>query len=68
VLDTLEMALWIRDHHGLAVTEGLVVHSDAGSQGGFNRSTQRIAFDRIVDARRALLTACANRVSCGACR
>lgn len=32
VLDTLEMALWARDHHGQPVTDGLIVHSDAGSQ------------------------------------
>jgi transposase InsO family protein len=32
VLDTLEMALWARDHHGQPVSEGLVLHSDAGSQ------------------------------------
>jgi putative transposase len=32
VLDTLEMALWARDHHGEPVTDGLIHHSDAGSQ------------------------------------
>lgn len=32
VLDTLEMALWARDHHGQPVADGLIVHSDAGSQ------------------------------------
>jgi putative transposase len=32
VLDTLEMALWARDHHGQPVRDGLIVHSDAGSQ------------------------------------
>jgi len=32
VLDTFEMALWARDHHGTPVADGLVVHSDAGSQ------------------------------------
>ena len=31
VLDTLEMALWARDHHGAPVQEGLISHSDAGS-------------------------------------
>ncbi len=55
VLDTLEMALWARDHHGQPVPKGLISHSDAGSQGGFNWWTQRFAFARIVDARRALL-------------
>jgi putative transposase len=32
VLDTLEMALWARDHHGRPVQPGLIAHSDAGSQ------------------------------------
>ena len=32
VLDTLEMALWARDHHGEPVADGLIHHSDAGSQ------------------------------------
>jgi putative transposase len=32
VLDALEMALWTRDHAGRPVAEGLVHHSDAGSQ------------------------------------
>ena len=32
VLDTLEMALWVRDHEGQPVGEGLVAHHDAGSQ------------------------------------
>jgi len=32
VLDTLEMGLWARDHHGQPVSKGLVWHSDAGSQ------------------------------------
>ncbi|MGV0853896.1 IS3 family transposase, partial [Mycolicibacterium phlei] len=36
VTTALKMALWRRDHHGHAVDEGLIHHSDAGSQGGFN--------------------------------
>lgn len=32
VLDAVEMALWSRDHEGLPVGDGLVHHSDAGSQ------------------------------------
>lgn len=42
VLDTLEMALWSRDRQGLAVEPGLICHNDAGSQGGFNRSSQHL--------------------------
>ena len=32
VLDTIEMALWSRDHEELPVGAGLIHHSDAGSQ------------------------------------
>ena len=31
VLDTIEMALWSRDHEGSPVEAGLIHHSDAGS-------------------------------------
>jgi putative transposase len=42
VLDTLEMALWARDHTGLPVDEGMIVHSDAGSQYTSFAFTQRL--------------------------
>jgi len=42
VLDTLEMALWARDHQGQPVSEGLVLHSDAGSQFTSFAFTQRL--------------------------
>jgi putative transposase len=42
VLGTLEMALWARDHHGQPVADGLVVHSDAGSQYTSFAFTQRL--------------------------
>ena len=32
VLDTLEMALWARDHQGQPIAPGLIHHHDAGSQ------------------------------------
>lgn len=38
-LDALEMALWVRDRAGQDVT-GVIQHSDAGAQGGFNRLSQ----------------------------
>ncbi|RLP56633.1 IS3 family transposase, partial [Kocuria marina subsp. indica] len=44
-LDALEMALWIRDRAGEDIT-GVIQHSDAGSQGGFNWSSQHL--DREV--------------------
>ncbi len=40
-LDALEMALWTRDRDGEPV-RGVVHHSDAGSQGGLNRSSQHL--------------------------
>lgn len=40
-LDALEMALWVRDRAGETV-DGLIHHSDAGSQGEFNRSSQHL--------------------------
>ncbi len=42
VLDTLEMALWARDHHGQPVQAGLIAHSDAGSQYTSFAFTQRL--------------------------
>jgi putative transposase len=42
VLDTLEMALWARDHHGQPVGEGLVLHTDAGAQFTSFAFTQRL--------------------------
>ena len=41
VLDALEQALWTRRRDGRDLA-GLVHHTDAGSQGGFNRSSQRL--------------------------
>ena len=40
VLDALEHALYTRAAAGVADVTGLISHSDAGSQGGFNRSSQ----------------------------
>jgi putative transposase len=42
VLDTLEMALWARDHTGLPTGDGMIVHSDAGSQYTSFAFTQRL--------------------------
>ena len=49
VLDTLEMALWARDHHGQPVPQGLISHSDAGSQYTSFAFTQRLV-DAGADA------------------
>ncbi len=45
-LDALEMALWIRERACQDVT-GLVHHCDAGSQGGFNWSSQHLEFGGV---------------------
>ena len=42
VLDTLEMALWSRQRQGVPLAEGMICHNDAGSQGEFTRSSQRL--------------------------
>jgi len=40
VLDALEMAIWARGRQGVTDLSGLVHHTDAGSHGGFNWSSQ----------------------------
>lgn len=42
VLDALEHALFTRAQEGIDTLTGLVSHSDAGAQGGFNRSSQHL--------------------------
>jgi putative transposase len=42
VLDALEQALWTRQRDGARDLAGLVHHTDAGSQGGFNWSSQHL--------------------------
>ncbi|MFJ7787122.1 IS3 family transposase, partial [Streptomyces albidoflavus] len=49
VLDALDMALWRRDRAGNPAGPGLIHHSDAGSQGGFNRSSQHLDFGGVQD-------------------
>ena len=58
VMTPLRMALWQRDRDGHPVPgpgaddEGLIHHSDAGSQGGFNRSSQHLDFGGVAGWRR----------------
>jgi putative transposase len=47
-LDALEMALWVRDRAGHDVT-GVIQHSDAGVQGGFNWSSQHLEIMEVFD-------------------
>ncbi|TLQ46356.1 IS3 family transposase [Streptomyces marianii] len=49
VLDALDMALWRRHRAGTPAGPGLVHHSDAGSQGGFNRSSQHLMISEVWD-------------------
>jgi putative transposase len=49
VLDTLEMALWSRSHHGLPIAAGMICHHDAGSQYTSFAFTRRL-IDAGVDA------------------
>jgi putative transposase len=42
VLDALEQALWTRRRDGRGSLSGLVHHTDAGSEGEFNRSSQHL--------------------------
>jgi hypothetical protein len=52
VLDALQMALWRRDRDGCPAGPGLVHHSDAGSQGGFNWSSQHLEVEVLRYGRR----------------
>ena len=48
VLDALDMGLWQRDRDSRPPAPGeLIHHSDAGSQGGFNRSSQHLDFGGV---------------------
>lgn len=52
VMTPLRMTLWQRDREGHSVEpKSLISPSDAGSQGGFNRSSQNLTFVVTVDAR-----------------
>ena len=54
VLDCLEQAIWTRRCEGTRDLADLVHHTDAGSQGGFNRSSQHCLSDRSQGTRREL--------------
>lgn len=62
VLDALEQALWTRDRAG-ADLHRLVAHSDRGSQGGINRSSQRLVVGARVGSRSSLRPASSIRAS-----
>lgn len=53
VLDCLDMALFTRRREGVTGFEGLTHHTDAGSVGGFNWSSQHLAHGGIQQWRRS---------------
>ena len=68
VTTALKTALRRRDHGGHRVGSGLIHHSDAGSQGGFNLSSQHSAVKPSVSAPQALPLGFATQVFCaGGC-
>jgi putative transposase len=69
VLDTLEHAIWTRRQAGVDLT-GLVHHTDAGSQGGFNWSSQHldhggVRFGTTREGVAGSAGGCASAVGCG---
>ena len=48
VLDALEHAFFTRAQEGNTDLRGLIAHSDAGAQGGFNRSSQHLDSGGVV--------------------
>jgi transposase InsO family protein len=66
VTTALKMAWWRRDHADRAVASGLIHHSDAGSQGGFNLSSQHSVVSLSVVGRQTLPPVFSTRVFCGA--
>jgi transposase InsO family protein len=71
VLSALEMGLWQRDRANTPViARELIHHSDAGSQGEFNWSSQRLLITEVCngtteEADAAGTTGCAAAVGCG---
>jgi transposase InsO family protein len=62
VADALMMAVWRRSKPG-----ALLHHSDRGSQGGFNRSSQHRVGQPILGSHSASLPESSNLTSCVAC-
>ena len=66
-LDALEMALWTR-RQADELVDGLIHHSDAGSQTRLNRWSQHRLVEASVGARRMPRLGSSSRVSCvGGC-
>ena len=65
VLDAIDMALRARHYQPGPRVDKLVHHSDAGSQGGFNWSSQHQFSGANLAHSGALRRECSNRVLCG---
>ena len=63
VLDCLEQAIWTRSTEGHRDLAGLVHHTDAGAQGGFNRSSQHLVIMEVFGGK---TTRGDDRARCGA--
>jgi putative transposase len=61
VADALMMAIWRRGN-----PDALLHHSDQGSQGGFNRSSQHLAHTALPGTGRGFLRVSSNQASCAA--
>ena len=66
VLDAVEHAFFTRAQEGNTSLRGLIAHNDAGSQGGFNLSSQHRVVDLSVVGRQALPSVSSTRVFSGA--
>ena len=64
VTDALAQAVAVRGGH----VGGTIMHSDRGTQGGFNPSSQHGVVNSSVVGRQALPPVFSTRVSCGAGR
>jgi putative transposase len=66
VLDAIEQAIWSRQREGVLDLKDVVHHTDRGSQGGFNLSSQHRVVGLSVVGQQALPPVFSTRVFCGA--
>jgi putative transposase len=66
VQDAVGHAFFTRAQEGTISLHGLIAHNDAGSQGGFNRSSQHRVVNLSVVGRQALPPVFSTRVFYGA--
>src|ERR1700755_637133 len=64
VLDAVEHAFFTRAQEGNTNLKGLIAHSDAGSQGGFNPPSQHRVVNASVVVQQGLPPVFSTRVSC----